>query len=347
MKVIHLLNDAVLGRYPLEWVTEEFAKHGVSFHRACASTWLYKRGSRTPALMDMLNEKGFDWLYWGWECESPKVYRSIFENPRRQFKVFIYGQEQPQRLDAMRAVYPYCDMGITSSPVWAEEVDGFLPFGIHTRYCSYEPPPWGAKKNQILLTGSYRHSRCQLFERLLYEQPFEWPVVMFPPNLYSDHAGGDRFRQVAARYPKYVLGHGGNHTQYIPGMLRHLGESKIHIDFTTNSSNWMKFHEDYLEVMKQSAHLRGGYCPERVLDAAFMRCHSICLYDKALKAVAGDNVSYYHSYDELVHMVNRMIRSLDSEQVERERNNLYPRFSTENIIRAMALMFKTGRPAEV
>ncbi|MEM1367346.1 MAG: hypothetical protein AAGG02_04865 [Cyanobacteria bacterium P01_H01_bin.15] len=347
MKVLHLLNQALTGRYPPTWVKALFAQWEVDYHygeRGVALLCL-----RPDKLVDYLNRHQYDWLFWGWECQSLKLYQRVYES-QRNFKILLFGQEQPQRIDALRQVQQFADLCVTSSPVYQDEVDGFLPFGIHTAHGQYLSSTFATKKNQILLTGSYRHSRCQVYERLLAQQPFAWPVVWFPPYLATNHAEGDRFRELAQIYPDAVLGQGelghdavSSAQGYIPAMMKHLAESKLHLDFTTNSSNWLKFHEDCDVIMAQCRMLKGGYCPERVLDAMFLHCHSLCLYDKAVEAVVGDRVTYYDSMDDLLSKTRRLIQSLDAGQVSAERAAVYPSLTTENIIKTLATMFRTGQ----
>lgn len=351
MKVFHVLNQAILGRYPPGWVQPLFAQAGVEYHYATRQESLLCLFP--DKLVSYLNKHGYDWLFWGWECQSEALYQRVYE-ARRGFKILLFGQEQPQRLDTLRRVSRFADVCITSSPVYRDEVDGFLPFGIHTAYGRGLPSEFHQKKNQILLTGSYRHSRCQLYERLLGQQPFDWPVVIFPPDLDTDHAKGDRFRELAAAYPDYVLGQGeagkdaiASAQGYIPTMMQHLGRSKLHIDFTTNSSNWLKFHEDCDAIMARCRDLRGGYCPERVLDAMYMQCHSLCLYDRAVEAVVGRHVTYYDSMESLIEQTRRLIGELTADRVRVEKAAVYPHLSTESVIEALATTFHTGQAAEV
>lgn len=340
VKVLHLRNLALLGRYPKSEITRLFAEHDVDYRFDNAlPNGAYKDHDK---IIEYCNREGVDWVFWNWEKHELQIYKQYYES-RRSFKIALFGHEQPQALDNLRAVSQYADFTITSSPVYKNEVDGFLPFGIHTHFFEGERLPFKEKANRILLSGSYRHSRGQFFEWALREQPFKWPVYLFTPPLSIDTVERDYTRQICARYPRYVYKCAENRTSYISQLLAHLNTHKIFLDFTTNSTNKLKFHEDFEVIMKQARELNGGYCPERVLDALWLGTYSWCLYDKAVTSVLQDQVGTFESCEDLVEQVNQLI--IDSSCLRAKAQSarkFVSRYTTEEVIRILARFFKTG-----
>jgi hypothetical protein len=339
IRVLHFRYTALLGRYPEERIVTLFAEHGIEFlPEKTISKEIWQDSER---LAKWCNENHIDWVYWGWEKEETNRYKLLYEADRN-FRILIFGQEQPQALNVMRAHSPYADVALTSSPIYAREVNGFLPFGVHTYYA---PPriPFDQKQNRILISGSYRHSRGQLFDYLLKHQPFKWPVYLFTPHLSDDLVQKDFMRQIVASNPKYVYRAADTRSDYISKLLGHQNTHKCFIDFTTNSTSFLKFHEDFRVIMQQSQTLLGGYCPERVLDALWMGSCGFCLEDKAVRAVLGNAVSYYHSIEELTEQVNALIDSPDRMlQTSSQGQLVAERFTTEKVIAALAMFFKEG-----
>lgn len=341
IKVVHLKNDALLGRYPHSHIKTLFAKHEVEYlfdEELPKKIWL------EPVLFNQYcRDHGIAWICWHWEKFEPRVYQNLYESDR-SYKIFLFGHEQPQALSNLREISKYADFTITSSSPYASEVDGFLPFGIHTYYFKSEKRPFTDKQKRILISGSYRHSRGQFFEWLLREQPFDWPVYLFTPPLQSDTVERDDTRKIVSRYPKYVYKCAETHRSYIPELLEHLNNHKLFLDFTTNSTNYLKFHEDYETIMQQAKTLKGGYCPERVLDALWLGTYSWCLYDQAIVEVLEDYVGLYENRNDLVSQVNRLINNQARLSQLAYHSQVYvERYTTENIIRKLADFFKSGR----
>lgn len=338
MKVLHLRNDALLGRYPHKHVKKLFAEYQIDYlFEEDIDKGLWKDGER---LALYCNQQNIKWIFWNWEKLDSKIYKSLFE-AQRDFKIVLFGHEQPQALSNLRKNQHYADYAITSSIIYKNEVNGFLPFGIHTYYFKDEKISYNDKQKRILISGSYRHSRGQLFEWLLREQPFDWPVYLYPPDLSTNHVEKDLMRQIVARYPKYVYPAATTNYGYISELLSHLNTHRFFIDFTTNSTNYLKFHEDFQTIMTQSKDLPGGYCPERMLDALWLGTLSWCLYDKAIINLVGDAVNYYSSLDELVTSVNQKIRTGQQREESNTVSTIAQRYTTEQIIKRLAFFFKT------
>lgn len=345
IKVLHFRNTAVLGRYPIAEISRCFSREGVLFTHEVRE---HKGVWKNPLLLrDWCHKNDIDWVYWGWEKEESSLYKKLFESDRK-FKIFMFGQEQPQALNLIRQNRHFADVTITSSPVYKDEVDGFLPFGIHTYYFKEEKLPFAKKQDRILISGTYRHSRGQFFEWLLENQPFDWPVYLYPPRLHEDLVGRDRMRKIVSKYPKYVYKCASDHYDYIPNLLKHLNTHKLFLDFTTNSSNYLKFHEDLHEIMSKAKELKGGYCPERVLDALWLGTYSICFLDKAVEYVLQNHVEYFENLDELVSIVNALIRNrklLKEKAIASQK--FVEKYTTENVIGTLAHLFKTGEVKEL
>lgn len=344
IRVLHFRFTAVLGRYPFKEIRRLFALEGIEFLSVdieCKDLW-----KKPKEFCKWCNENKIDWVYWGWEKENSDYYKELYESDRK-FKILLFGQEQPQALNLMRDHSPYADVSITSSPIYKEEVNGFFPFGIHTYYFEGEKKAFEEKKDAILLSGTYRKSRGQFFDRILKEQPFDWPVYLFPPRLHEDLVGTDEMRKIAARYPKYVYQCAPTHDTFISRLMSHLNEHKLFLDFTTNSSNYLKFHEDLDYLCSIGEELPGGYCPERVLDALWLGTYSYCFKDKAVEYVLGENVGYYGNIDELVERVNEAIRNKELQEKAKRSEKYVERYTTEEVIKAFTHLFKTDEVKEL
>lgn len=344
LKVLHFKFTALLGRYPLDEIRRLFREQGIDFitgSQIPKGIWQFEK------LLEYCREQNIDWLYWGWEKEDTELYKKVFEAPRK-FKILMFAQEQAQALETLRKNSKYADFVITSSPVYRNEVDGFLPFGIHTYYFLDKKLPFNQKQNRILISGSYRHSRGQFFEWALREQPFKWPVYLFCPDLTKNLVEKDRMRQIVSRYPKYVYSCAKGIEGYIPKLLQHLNTHKLFLDFTTNSSNYLKFHEDLEVLLRDAKKYKGGYCPERILDALWLGVYSFCFEDEAIKKVLHNCVSYYSLLSDLVNQVNAII---ENQELLENRATLaqgyVERYTTEKVIKALAYIFKTGRMFEL
>lgn len=333
MKILHLCNNAVLGRYKISWIQEEFAKHGIEYIHNISSV---PKGWRTPELLiPWIKENNVEWMFWGWEKHSVDIYENYWK--QHPCKILIYGQEQPQALIDLRKAKPYCDICITSSPVYRNEVHGFWPFGIHTRYIRNN----GQKQNRILMSGSYRHSRGQLMEWVLKHQPFEYPVYIYTPPLEHNTVEHDETRILASRYPKFFYPAAKTREDYIYDLMYHLSTHRIFLDFTTNSTNKDKFHTDLDDLFNKGRTLPGGYCPERVLDALYQDCRVVCFWDKALEQVLGSIPYYYCSYDELRNSMKKAIHDSTNYKSSVEK------YTTENVIRVISETFKTNKVIEL
>lgn len=345
IKVLHLDNEALLGRYPHKRVKELFSQHNVDY--VFAEEVGKEIVTDSVRLVQYCNENNYSWIFWNWEKHDPKRYEAVFDS-NRSFKMALLGHEQPQVLPQLRRVQQYFDFVITTAPTYKYEVDGFLPFGIHTYFFEERRKRFEEKQNRILISGSYRHSRGQFFEWLLKEQPFSWPVYLYTPNLENNMVEKDEMRKIVSRYPKFVYKCASNHRSYIPGFLRHLNNHKIFLDFTTNSTNYLKFHEDIDEIMKVAENLKGGYCPERVLDALWLGAYSWCFYDKAVEYCLEDKVGYYKKREELVEQVEEHIRDSLLLKSKSEKSSHYcERYTTERVIKHLSDFFGTGRLIEL
>lgn len=288
-----------------------------------------------------LDEQGFDYLFWSWECNDLERYRRLFEAPRH-YRILIFGQEQPQKLEQLRAVTPYADLVITSSPVYRGEFDGFVPFGIHDVGHPDGIDREVERKKAVLLSGSYRHSRGQMFDRLLGDQPFHWPVYLFPTCIEHDMVEVDRTREIVARNARWCYPAAASLKSYISELLQHLLEHSVFIDFTTNSSNHVKFHENLDAILMRVHELPGGYCPERVLDALWLGCDCFCLEDKAVRQVLGEHVTCYDSYESLVAEVNRHIEITEPAGNQNSRE-FVDRYRTSRILDMFSAFYNGGR----
>lgn len=345
IKVLHLNNEALIGRYPRSVVTALFAQYGIDYHFAKDIPQEVIRDS--ARLAEFCNKERYAWVFWNWEKHSIDRYQVLFESDRC-FKIALLGHEQPQAIRELRRSQLYADTVITTAPTYKDEVDGFLPFGIHTHYFKGEKLPFEKKQNRILISGSYRHSRGQFFEWALREQPFKWPVCLYTPPFKRDMVERDETRKIVSRYPRYVYPCAEGHRQYISGLLEHLNTHKIFLDFTTNSTNYLKFHEDLYQILEQVSDLKGGYCPERVLDALWLGTYSWCLYDKAVEYCLEDKVGYYKSLEDLVEQVNSKIEQTILLQQRATRSAKYvKRYTTENVIKHLAHFFHSGRLIEI
>lgn len=345
IKVLHLNNEALIGRYPHNVVKQLFAEHDVDY--VFAEEIPKGLAGDSFKLTEYCNQEQYDWLFWNWEKHSTECYQIVFESDRT-FKIAMLGHEQPQALQLLRKNQQYADFVITTAPTYRNEVDGFLPFGIHTHYFKGTQLAFEEKQDRILISGSFRHSRGQFFEWLLSEQPLKWPVYLFTPPLCSDTVRQDGMRQIVSRYPKYVYKCADNHRSYITELLEHQNIHKLFLDFTTNSTNYLKFHEDFQVIMEEADNLEGGYCPERVLDALWLGTYSWCFYDKAVEYCLSDKVGYYRSLNDLVKQVDELIEQPSAlRSLADESSNYVKRYTTEKVIQHLANFFHTGRLVEI
>ena len=223
-----------------------------------------------------------------------------------------------------------------------------MPNPVHTAYIEDRILPWNEKDNSILISGSYRTCRMELFKQLFREQPFKWPVFFFPPNNEKEIKNIQVIDEISSFHPEYVLRGSGERDKYNKEILKHLNKTKIFVDCTFNP--YPNLHISHAngtleEIEKVLPTYLGGYAPERVLDACYMGNTVVALHNKALNFVLRDNLIFYSNYKELVEKIREAIEheEINLKPFATESQKLVKDYTTEEVIKHLAEMFKTGK----
>ncbi len=362
MKVMYFGGDACIGRSTPEFYQSEFKKNKIDFF--CG----YSRSKEEtdarislkedlPKLSNFLNSNEFKWVFFGWEINPPvDVIKKLYELSNT-YKILIFGQEV-QHKNKLLDKRPYCDIIISDSPClvmcpkFSKIIDGFLPNCIHSNAVpGIVPCAWDKKEEFILISGSYRNARFQLFERLLKKQPFKWPVRFLSqgngPGIESC-GHGEPINRLLKKYPDFVEKIPANSRAYISDFISLLQCSKIYIDFTINTCRELNIcaHKSDIETIFNNLPelARYSYCSERILDAAWMKNYCIALDMLSVRLLLSDTVVYYSSYESLLDVVNKSIDYVDMESKSEEiYKKVWPKYSAENIISIYSHIFHTGK----
>lgn len=344
MKVLHFYGTAILGRSPQQWYEEKFLNNGIELVHHPEPLHPYIRHgleNYIDELVEYANDKKVQWLFFGWEMF--RGFKQIWEHPKRKFKVLIYAQEQPQRLGDIPILRGYCDKLYTSAPTFQGGTDGYIPFPVHTAFGNSKLGTL-EKRKQILISGSFRQCRYELFERLLTEQPFKWPVKFLPSGLQWEPIGKMQYEELIQKFPEHIVAKPKSQSDYIPVLLSALSSSMMFIDCTFNPYPELKMSQAHtsLDDVFAIKDYKGGYMPERVLDACNWGCYPICLKNPAIDFCLGEKASYYDSYDGLVNTVSQWINKSASEQMDdlMALVHLMQSYSTETIIEKLSNIFK-------
>lgn len=340
---MHLYGTAVLGRSPQKWYEDQFLLNNIELTHHPEPLHKFIRvglENHIDELVQYANDENFDWLFFGWEMFP--AFQKLWEHKRRSFKILIYAQEQPQRLGDIPNLRKYCDKLYTSAPTFQDNTDGYIPFPVHTAYASSHLGML-EKRKQILISGSFRQCRYELFERLLREQPFEWPIKFLPSGIKWEPIGRTQYEELITRFPNSIVQIPQQQSDYIPALLSAISSSTLFIDCTFNPYPELKMsqaHSSLNDVLSIKDY-KGGYMPERVLDACNWGSYPVCLKNPAIKYCLGEKVSYYDSYESLLELVNRWI----GKEVQEQLNDLLTiaslmeDYSTEAIIKRLSSIF--------